>query len=169
MKLSQIVENYSESGKALSDAQLQQAYDAVIQRELDKAEIADLAKQFGESDAYGRTAGSAAFLLSRMHILVHGLAPHGETEHRAETMFQIPQKMIDFANRKGLDTMYNIEAAREELRSRPVRVKMPQALEIMSNYYKANKAYLPKNIAQHRDEIIDRLMGGMPPEEAFKF
>lgn len=169
MKLSDLTEQYGDTGRALSDAQLQQAYDAVIQRELDKSEIADLAKQFGESDAYGRTSDSAAFLLSRMHILVHGLAPHGETEHRAEVMFQIPKRMIDFANRHGLDTLYNIEAAREELRSRPVRVKQPVALEMMAAYYKANKDRLPKDIAKHREEIVARLMNGATPEEAFRF
>lgn len=169
MKLSQITEQYGNTGRALSDAQLQLAYDAVIHHELDKAEIADLAKQFGEGDAYGRTSDSAAFLLSRMHILVHGVAPLGETEHRAETMFQIPNKMIEFANRKGLDTLYNIEAAREDLRTRPVRVKRPAALEIMAAYYKANKDRMPRDIASHREEIVDRLMNGAKPEEAFRF
>lgn len=168
MKLSQIMEQ-DDGSTRITDAQMQMAYNAVVQKELDTAEIADLAKQFGETDAFGRTAGSASFLLPRMHILVHGLAPHGETEHRAETMFQIPNKMIDFANRMGLDTVYNIEAAREELRSRPVRVKRPEAVQIMADYYKANKANLPRDIAKRREEIIDRLMNGATPEEAFRF
>jgi hypothetical protein len=153
----------------ITDAQMQMAYDAIVQKELDKTEIDDLAKQFGESDAFGRSYGSATFLLPRMHILVHGVAPHGETESRAEKMFGIPQRMIDFANRKGLDTLYNMEAAWEELRNRPVRVKREEAKQIMANYYRANKAALPKNIGQRREEIIDRLMNGATPEEAFSF
>lgn len=168
MKLSQIMEQDDGSSR-ITDAQMQMAYNAIVPQELDTAEIADLAKQFGESDAFGRTAGSASFLLPRMHILVHGVAPHGETERRAETMFTIPQKMIDFANRMGLDTVYNIEAAREELRNRPVRVKRDDAVFMMSDYYKANKANLPKDIIKHREEIIDRLMAGATPEEAFSF
>lgn len=168
MKLHDLFEDFSpESGKRLSDQQMQLAFNAVRRQELDKAEIADLARQFEENDVYGRTKESAEFLLTRMHILVHGLAPHGETERRAETMFRIPNTMIDYANRKGIDTVYNIEHAREELRNRPVRRKRPEAKKMMFDYYKANKADLPKNINQYREEIVDRLMQGISPESAF--
>lgn len=167
MKLQDIAENYQDTGKALTDAQLEMAFKAIKNEELDKAEIDDLAKQFEESETFGRTRGSAQFLLNRMHILVHGLAPYGETERRAETMFAIPQSMIEFADRKGIDTVYNIKNAREELKNRPVRIKRPEATNMMFDYYKANKNSLRKDVGEHREQIINDIMGGKSPEEAF--
>jgi hypothetical protein len=102
-----------------------------------------------------------------MHILVHGLAPHGETESRAEKMFGIPETMIKFANKKGYDTFENIKKAKVDLAGRPVRRKEPVARQMMAEYYRANKDRLPKDIAQHRDAIIKDLMAGLSPEEAF--
>lgn len=107
----------------LTDKHFNIAYNLVVKNELDKDVIKDLSKVMYESEEYDRTNNSAEFLLSRMHILVHGLAPHGETERRAETMFTIPETMIDYANKKGLDTVFNISYAREELKNRPVRIK----------------------------------------------
>ncbi len=41
------------------------------------------------------------------------------------------------------------------------------ALNLMSDYYKAHRAGLPPNIADFREAIIQLLMDGLPPEEAF--
>lgn len=48
-----------------------------------------------------------------------------------------------------------------------VRIKRPAALKLMSEYYSANKAKLPTGISEHRDLIIDLLMDGFSPTEAF--
>ena len=151
----------------LTDKHFELAFNAVKNQELEKEEIADLSRELADTEQYGRSKDSANFILNRMHILVHGVAPGGETERRAETMFGIPKTMIDFANRKGIDTDYNIEHAREELRNRPSRIKRPEAMKIMSDYYMANKATLPKSVKGQREEIIGRLMQGMAPEQAF--
>lgn len=156
-----------DTGKGLTDVHYQIALNAIKSKELDKAEIFDLSKELADREEFDRTVGSAMFVLNRMHILIHGIAPHGETEKRAETMFAIPQKMVDFAERGGYDTFENIKRARVELKSRSVRVKEPQARQMMSDYYQANKTNLPKNLAQHRDEIIRNIMLGLTPEEAF--
>ena len=64
--------------------------------------------------------------------------------------------------------MFNIELARDELRSRPVKRRRPEALQMMSNYWKANKQNLPKDMARHRDTIISKLMSGSSAEESFQ-
>lgn len=151
----------------LTDEHFELAFKAVRGDEKTKEEISDLATELSEHEKYGRSKASADFILNRMHILVHGVAPHGETERRAETMFTIPKTMIEFANKKGLDTDFNIEHAREELRNRPARIKRPEAMKVMSDYYMKNKDSLPKDIRQHRDAIITDLMTGQPPEKVF--
>ena len=47
------------------------------------------------------------------------------------------------------------------------RIKKPKALEIMSGYFMANKATLPKNIRDFREVIVELLMEGFTPEVAF--
>ena len=149
----------------LTDTHFQIVYDLIIEKELDRDEIKDLSNELNEGDEYDRTNNSAEFLLARMHILVHGLAPHGETERRAETMFTIPDTMIDFANRKGLDTVFNIEYAREELKDRPIRIKYETAKKLVSDYYFS----LPRDNRPviERATVIEQVMVGTTVEEAF--
>jgi len=47
------------------------------------------------------------------------------------------------------------------------KVKEPEALKMMSDYYQKNKANLPKSIAAHREVIVALLMEGFTAEEAF--
>lgn len=156
-----------QSGERFTDEHFQLALDVVKQQEMDKAEVSDHAASMAESEKFGRTKASAEFLLNRMHVLVHGIAPHGETEKRAETMFTIPKSMIDFANRHGYDTFENIEQAREDLRNRPKKVKRPEAQQMMFQYYQEHKNTLPHNIRHYREHIIDQIMQGVSPEDAF--
>ena len=162
-----ITDFQNESGTRFTDEQLELVYGKIKDEEFDKDEISDLAQELEESDDFGRTKESAKFALTRMHILIHGIAPDGETERRAETMFTIPNTMNEFAARKGIDTFENIERAREELKHRPVRVKREDAKEMMLDYYHENKDWLPKDIAKDREDIIDSIMNGDDPDEAF--
>ena len=149
----------------LTDNHYDIAYKLVINKELDKDEIKDLSVELNEGDDYDRNHNSAEFLLSRMHILVHGIAPHGETQNRAETMFTICEKMIDYANRKGLDTMFNIELAKVDLADRPIRVKYEIAKKMVSDYYFS----IPKDnrpVVVDRDNVIEQVMSGTAVEEA---
>ena len=129
-------------------------------------EIKDLSQElYGE---VGRSPGSWEFTLTRLHILLFGMAPHGISESRAEKMFGYPSKeMVRFAQGEGIDVEGQISAARAELKNRPVRIKRDVARKLMSDYYMANKATLPKSVSKYREEIIDRLMTGMKPEQAF--
>ena len=47
------------------------------------------------------------------------------------------------------------------------RIKLPAARELMSQYYTAHKAQLPPGITKQRDLILDLLMDGFTPAEAF--
>lgn len=148
----------------LSDTHYDIAFNAVIKKELDKDEIKDICLELNEGEEYDRNEHSAEFLLSRMHILVHGLAPHGETQNRAETMFNICDKMIDYANRKGLDTLFNIGLAKVDLADRPIRVKYEVAKKMVADhYFSIPKINRPK---VDRDAVIEQVMEGTPVEEA---
>lgn len=161
MKLEDIKQiNEKDDSSRLSDEQFQMAYDLVRKNELDKAEIKELAKELSEKEGFGRSNNSADFVLNRMHVLVHGLAPHGETEARAETMFTIPETMKAFAKKKGIDVFDSIQKAKLDLKNRPKKVDQKTATAAMSEYYKAHKATLPKNISNFREEIIKDIMAG---------
>lgn len=161
------ITDVQDSGDQFTDEQFELVYDKIKDQEFDKDEIDDLAQELEENDEFGRTRGSAKFVLIRMHILIHGIAPDGITERSAETMFTISNTMNDFAARKGIDTFENIERAREELKHRPVHVKREKAKEMMHDYYHENKDWLPRDIAKSREDIIDSIMNGDEPDEAF--
>jgi hypothetical protein len=46
-------------------------------------------------------------------------------------------------------------------------VKEAKALELMSTYYQQNKASLPPSIRKNREQIVELIMEGFSPEEAF--
>jgi hypothetical protein len=47
------------------------------------------------------------------------------------------------------------------------KVKESKALELMASHYQANRASLPPTIRQHRELIVELIMEGFPPDEAF--
>ena len=47
------------------------------------------------------------------------------------------------------------------------KLKQPEALKKMSEYYQANKAALPSSIIDHRDVIVQLLMAGYTVEDAY--
>lgn len=51
----------------------------------------------------------------------------------------------------------------------PVRRKPNQndALQMMSDYYRINRAMLPNDIRVHRDAIVELIMAGVAPDAAF--
>jgi len=166
MKLTDISED---AGKRLPPELLKKAFGAIKHREFDWAEILDLSSEFGEADDYSRTVGSAKFLLSRMHVLVHGIVPHGVSQGSEKLFFRVSQSMIDFVNEEigSEEAAANIDRARAELAARPDPITQNEATRMMFDYYKANKANLPANIAKHREDLIKDIMAGLTPEEAF--
>ena len=53
--------------------------------------------------------------------------------------------------------------------AKPVAVKPKEeaALQLMADYYFANKDRLPSDIRKYREQIVDLIMAGVPPAEAF--
>ena len=47
------------------------------------------------------------------------------------------------------------------------KLKEAKALELMANYYKEHKNELPASIKEHRELIVERIMEGFTPEDAF--
>lgn len=164
------IEDIHATGR-LTNEELGLAYDRLMRSEMTKEEINDFAKDFTTSGRYPRTAGSLIFVMSRMHILLHGVAPEGETQSRADTMFNIPQSMIDYVLGRGdldeEDLRLHIRNAEEDLAARPVRLRKEDALKVMSEFYRAHKPTLPKDIGSHREEILSDIMNGVPAEQAF--
>lgn len=157
------------AGKRLPPELLAKAFNAIKHREFDWEEILDLSMEFGEADDYSRTAGSAKFLLARMHVLVHGIVPHGVSQGSEKLFFRVSQSMIDFVNEEigSEEAAANIDRARNELAGRPDPVNQKQATQMMFNYYRTNKANLPANITRHREDLIKDIIAGLTPEEAF--
>jgi hypothetical protein len=62
-----------------------------------------------------------------------------------------------------------VEVTQKEISARKApKIKEPEALQMMHTYYKAHKDTLPKNIAEYRPLIIELLMAGLSPEQAFE-
>ncbi len=47
------------------------------------------------------------------------------------------------------------------------KVKEETALQLMSSYFYANRATLPDAVKKHREYIVERIMEGLSPDEAF--
>ncbi len=47
------------------------------------------------------------------------------------------------------------------------RPKELEALQLMADFYQANKSELPAEVRKHRDRIVEFIMEGMAPKEAF--
>lgn len=157
------------TGTRWKDEELSVVYQAMVnaRNEMSIEETTDLAKELSEKEGFERTARGALFALNRMHVLIHGVAPHGVPERTAEAMCTPPETMIAFAEKQGIKTGSNIAKAKAEAKTRKPKIKRPEAMKMMSDYYMANKDKLPKDIAKRREEIIDSIMDGKAPEEAF--
>lgn len=55
--------------------------------------------------------------------------------------------------------------------AKPVAVKPKEeaALQLMADYYFAHKDRLPSDIRKYREQIVDLIMAGVPPAEAFAY
>lgn len=158
----------------LTDEEFKVAYDKLQRSEMSKEEIQDFANEVVSSGQYPRSAGSLVFVMNRMHILLHGLVPEGESANRAEIMFRDTQPMINYVVGRGHlsaeDIHSQIQDAREELEQRPSakpKIKREDAMRMMGQYFMANKARIPKNVTQYREQIIQDIMNNVSPEEAF--
>jgi hypothetical protein len=49
----------------------------------------------------------------------------------------------------------------------PKKPKESEALQLMAEFYQANKATLSPEVRKHRDQIVEFIMEGMAPKDAF--
>lgn len=171
MKLTEI---YNQEGTNLSPEDFEVAYNAIVPEERSVSELrpaGDLNSEIIEQ-GYSRNAGSAFYTLVRMHILIHGIAPHDMSERSAEGMFRPSQRMGNFVEQKGINVDKNIEKARTEIKQRAKKVKRKAATKMFSAYYYENEDFIDrakftgKNYI-NRESAIKMIMTGISPEEAF--
>ena len=152
-----------DSGKPWTDEDLDIAYKYISKTDANMKEINDMAQEIVTNhESFKRTSGSAVFALTRMHTLIHGTIPDGVTAAQAKDWFNPPKTMRDYASRKGHDVEENIIHAKSEVKRRPVKVKEPQARQMMLDYYHDNASSLPsqKKMSPHRTDITRAIMNG---------
>lgn len=169
MRLDEIIlTEAEETGKRLSDKDLEIIYKYIKPTGLSIKEVKDIANEVVENNPdYKRNPGSALFALTRMHALVHGKVPEGVTAQTAEKWFNPPETMKNFLRKKGYDIEENIDRAKKEVAQRKVKRNKKTAIQLMSNFYKENKNQLKDDVSKYRDDIIKDLQDGATAEEAF--
>jgi len=180
MKLSDLLEasqgqepQKRDSDWNISDRDMEIVYNALRNcGELDQTEVLPLAQQLvDEFDGYSKNVGSARFLINRMHVIMHGMAPLGVTEHSAQQFFQPARPLIRFMAEKGYNPEEAINMARDEARTRKQRRKAEEARQVMADYYKKIRQTLTpkqdKALRASREQILQGLMAGENPEDVF--
>ena len=66
----------------LTDEEFEIAYNKLVQNEMSKDDINEYSHTMFDEGRYPRSKDSLQFLLTRMHIVLHGEAPSGETPER---------------------------------------------------------------------------------------
>lgn len=155
----------------ISPEDMEVVFKHVSKTDMTLDDVKSLAAELGESDEYTRNTGSALFLITRMHSLIHGIAPLGVTAATAETWFAPSGTIIRFIKGKGYDVEENVRKARAEVKTRKVKVKRPAARQLMFDYYKSIKPSLSPEqdslLKRNNEEITQSIMDGLSPEEAF--
>ena len=159
-------------GTKLTDQHFDLAYKYVKNSELDINEIADISVELASHEEFDRSKDSAKFILTRLHILVHGIAPQGINEKTASEWFKASKAMNNYARSKGHDVEENLVKARAELKHRKTRAKVnkPTAKKIMIDFYNNHRdALVPQNeISKHRNQIEKDIMDGKGADIAFR-
>lgn len=167
MKLEELFENIA-LGTRFQDEELELIFKVISNnKEMDVADIKTVAQEVSEQDNWHRNVGSAKFALSRMHVLVHGVAPHGVTERTAEQWMSPSNVMDVWARKKGIDVDTNVKRARSELKGRKPKITDKQAVTIMADYAKTNRDKVANVDRKHRGQIIADIQVGLSAEEAF--
>jgi len=157
----------------ISPADMEVVYQALKDKgELDVADVVPLAQELAdEFGGYSRNAGSARFVINRMHVIMHGMAPLGVTEHSAQQFFQPARPLIAFMAEKGYNPQEAINMAKDEARTRMTKRKKAEAVKVMAAYYKQIKPTLTpqqdKAVRAARDQIVQGLETGATPEDVF--
>lgn len=175
MKLFEIAEQErpEQFHKKWSDEDLKLLLRDVEQSEFSKEEMNQMAMEFAEkyAERLGRTKAGISQILMQLHMVVYGKFPDGVIVYPGKWQ-SVSRRMIDFAVQNGYpEAARNIETAKVDMAKRIERkkskLKRPDAVTKMSEYYKANRDRLPKDITKRREEIVQSMMDGLSVEEAF--
>lgn len=174
MKLFEIAEERTEQfHKKWSDEDLKLLLSDVARSEFSKEEMNQMALEFAEkyAERLGRTKAGISQILMQLHMVVYGKFPDGVIVYPGKWQ-SVSKRMIDFAVQNGYrEAVRNIESAQVDMAKRIERkkskLKEPDAIAKMSEYYKANRDTLPKDIVKRRKDIIQSMMDGLSVEEAF--
>jgi hypothetical protein len=158
----------------LTDEDYEAAYGKLQRNEMTKEQINSFAT-FLADKGEARSIESAKFIINRMHILLHGAVPEGETAQRAETMFKIPKTMINFILKKGVldmdDINEHIGLAKKDIAERAAaankKLNRKDATQAMADFYRKNSDKIKTSAKKAREQIINMIMKGSTPEQAF--
>jgi hypothetical protein len=154
-----------------SEEELETLYAAMKgTREMDRAQIRELANKLVDEGKWSRTVGSAELGLNRMHVLVHAAAPTDATERTAET-WMVPSQVMDaFATKKGINVDAAVTKARKELKGRPRKVKRDEAKKMMAQAAREHftKEQRMKINRKQREQIMGDIQAGMDPKQAIQ-
>lgn len=146
----------------LTDEELSYAYSIVPKQPTTSKVVSKLINEHAE--AFSRTRQSLRFTVVRMYITIHKDVPKGLTD--CPDWYKVSNNILEFL--EGKDHEIDQEFLDLKAGKTPkIKVERPDAIKMMSRYYYDNRDKLPRNITNHREVIINRLMEGVEPKKAF--
>ena len=169
MKVYEILfEQDEESTWQISEDDMEIVFQAMKNKpELHVRDINGLAHEIIDETEYSRSPGSAKFLIQRMHVIIHGIAPHGASERTAATWMVPARPLLDFMANKGYKPEERIRQARIELKGRKPKITQEQATQMMSDAARGLDPEQRRLLSPMRNELIADIMAGLTPQEAF--
>lgn len=137
------------------------------QPELHVRDIKGVAEEIMDETAYSRNVGSAQFLIQRMHVILHGLAPHGVTERTAEAWMTPSGPLFKFMAKKGFEPEERIRQARVDLKGRKPQITYDQAKKQMSDEARSLDKQTLQVLIPKKNEIMADIMAGLTARESF--
>lgn len=163
----------------ITDEEMELVYGRLRRNEMSKAEIQEFAKAMVEGGKYQRSVGSLVFLMERMHILMHGSIPDGETSTWVYTfltsdLWDMRSFIVHQGDLNGRDIRDNVAMAKKQydqiVAEKTRKASLPNreaAMQMMSEFYRKNKQFIKPDVAKFREQIIADIMSGKSTEESF--
>lgn len=114
------------------------------------------------SQIYTRTEKSLYILTIRLYFILHGKMPDNITDDN--NWYKPSRTLVSFVLSRGHDIS---NAVKEEMSKEKSIVSREKALELMSDYYKKNKVWIPDHVKKQRELILECIQSGMTVEDAF--
>lgn len=114
------------------------------------------------SQTYARSEKSLYILTVRLFYIIHGRMPENITKD--VSWYSASKTLINFVLSRG--HCISKEVKEEMSKNKPV-ISRKQALNLMSEYYKDNRLWMPDSIKEKRDYILNLIQSGKTPDDAF--